>query len=700
MDFIQHLLPSIEHLGILGYWLAFFASFFESMAIVGSFVPGAFIVVVFGFFSAQGYLDLGDLIWFVALGAILGDSVSYYLGGKGAHFFKNENRLLRRDHLDKGQAFFKKHGDKSIFLGRFIGPLRSIVPFIAGLSRMNMRAFLFWNVVSGFLWASAHLLLGYFFSGTLDAIGVWTGRVGLFVAGVVIFTFILWLLIKKSHPFWRFIKSISLSVASAIVANQDVQRLIKKYPRFVEFLKTRLNRKEFKGLPLTVLSVAFLYALFSFGGLVQDIIASDPIIALDTRLADLLYAFRDVGLIQFFLWITLLGKWQVVAVFAFVSSLLLWMWKKRIYIFSLWLTIIGSEIFVYLGKILIDRPRPGGYIPFYHEASLSFPSGHAAISIALYGFLTYILWKQLHLIKTKTTVLFIGISTIFFIGLSRMYLGVHFLSDVLGGYLAGALWLIVGITVTEWYLDKREIKSTQIKKVVKIISPIIIVMGVTFYVAFGFMNPPIQNIYTPTYQTQNGTVIADLFEPKGNLPKFSEGLIGEHQEPISFIFVAKNDSELISTFQKSGWYRADAITIATVGTLVKTALFKEPYVTAPMTPSFWNAKVHDFGFEKPTGTDTVRERHHVRVWKTNVETNDGRFIYVATASLDIGLKWFITHTISPDIDTERELLFSDIESTGLIIDSEKISFVDPVLGQNFTGDPFFTDGKSYIIKLK
>ena len=114
MDFIQHLLPTFEHLGIFGYWVAFLAAFLESLAIVGTFIPGAIIVIIFGFLSAEGYFDIGDLIWFVALGAILGDVVSYYLGTKGKMFFKNENKLFRLSHLETGEEFFKKHGQSTL----------------------------------------------------------------------------------------------------------------------------------------------------------------------------------------------------------------------------------------------------------------------------------------------------------------------------------------------------------------------------------------------------------------------------------------------------------------------------------------------------------------------------------------------------------------------------------------------------------
>ena len=80
-------LPYLDNLGALGYWVIFLIAFFEALAFVGALMPGASLMVLAGFLSTQGYFHIGDLIWFAAIGAILGDAVSYYLGTKGTNFF-------------------------------------------------------------------------------------------------------------------------------------------------------------------------------------------------------------------------------------------------------------------------------------------------------------------------------------------------------------------------------------------------------------------------------------------------------------------------------------------------------------------------------------------------------------------------------------------------------------------------------------
>ena len=697
MDFVSSILPTLQHLGVFGYWLVLLIALAESLAFVGEVVPGAILVILAGFLSAQGYLDLGDLIWFAAIGAILGDVFSYWLGSKGTKLFKEESRWLKRAHLEKGEQFFKKHGGKSVFLGRFIGPLRPIIPFIAGLSKMNKWQFLLWNVASGFLWAIAHLLLGYFFGGALNVVEAWSTRVGIFIVAVVIAIILIRVIVRYSRPFFAFLKSISISIKDAIIANPDIQKFVHKRPAFFGFLTKRLDANKFSGLPLTLLFVAFVYIFAAFAGTIQDVVSADLLTAADVRVANLMYVFRDAELIKTFLWITLLAKWQMIVSFAVITSILLWAWKKRVYVLPFLIAICGSYLFYTISKIIIHRSRPD--IAYYIENGFSFPSGHATIAVAFYGFIIYILFRQLKHWKTKANILFVGLLIIFGVGLSRVYLGVHYLSDVWGGYLLGALWLIIGISIAEWLKRRKPTEMISVSQSVKTASVVLPLVGLIFYVGFALQyNPPLNTkLSAPAVVVTSD--IQNIFQ-EDNLPKYTETLVGDNQEPISLVVVTKNDQEFEGDMQKSGWTLAGMPDVGSILNLAKTALLNQNYPTAPMTPSFWNAKVHDFGFEKPTEAQSVRERHHARFWKTNVETPDSQRVYVGTVSLDTGIKWFITHKIAPDIDTERELFFSDLEKTGVVINSQKIQSVAPVLGQNFTGDHFFTDGKLYIIFLK
>ncbi len=245
----------------------------------------------------------------------------------------------------------------------------------------------------------------------------------------------------------NFIKSLYLSFKKSFTTNEDVQKIGIKYARTLLFFKQRLDRTKFTGLPLSILSVVFLYVLSLFIGAVSDFITSDIIVSADVRVNTLLYVFRNLSAVKFFILVTLLGESLTITIFAFTISIFLWLSQKKLQIVGLWFTIIGSAGFTFFAKLLFHRPRPANAV--FLENSYSFPSGHSTIAVAFYGFFAYLLIRQ---IKNKLYRFLIVLATIILIlaiGFSRLYLGVHYVSDVWTGYLVGLLWLIIGISITK-----------------------------------------------------------------------------------------------------------------------------------------------------------------------------------------------------------------------------------------------------------
>lgn len=143
------------------------------------------------------------------------------------------------------------------------------------------------------------------------------------------------------------------------------------------------------------------------------------------------------------LWITSLGNWKFVIASALIVSTLCWLNRKRNLIIPFLLALAGTEISVELLKVIVHRARPIGGAFLEHSAS--FPSGHSAIAVALYGFIASLLWKRTKNRFGKSAILVTTLLIILLIGLSRIYLGVHFPTDVLGGYLVGTAWLLAAI---------------------------------------------------------------------------------------------------------------------------------------------------------------------------------------------------------------------------------------------------------------
>ena len=186
----------------------------------------------------------------------------------------------------------------------------------------------------------------------------------------------------------------------------------------------------------------------------------------------------------------------------------------------------------------------------------------------------------------------------------------------------------------------------------------------------------------------------------GVLPRYSENILGDDQEPISLVILAPDRRAFLDLMASAGWQLADAPSPGNIGRALVAAWLAKPYATAPMTPAFWNDLPHDFGFQMPTDTKSLRQRHHARFWQTGMLDRNGMMVFVGTASFDDGLKWGITHHIDPNIDAEREFLVKSLLATGRVAEPERIGLVAPVLGTNMTGDAFFTDGVAVMLRLQ
>jgi membrane protein DedA with SNARE-associated domain/membrane-associated phospholipid phosphatase len=704
MDSINTLLPALEHFRMLGYWVVLLFSLLESLAFVGVVIPGAVVVVFAGSLAAKGFLDLGDLVWFASAGAVLGDGISFRMG-KGGHIrFREENRIFKPALLDKGKQFFGRHGGKSIFLGRFVGLIRAVIPFVAGLSGMEAKRFYLWNIASAVLWAASHLLAGYFLGQAWRMVGIWSTRFGVVLAAVMLLAIGAWWLKrfaeKRGREFIGFIGSVLSALGKTVAADPHARKVVANHPAFFAFVGKRLDRTEFSGLPLTLLGTAFLYILLLLAGVVEDVLTMDPIVVLDTRIENLLYAFRDPLLVKVFLWITLLAKGTIVLCISLSLAVLFFLRKQREFILPLLVTMTGSSLFDLLGKMAMQRQRPAG-VGVYVEASFSFPSGHSTTAAALYGFAVYFLWRRAATWGTRLNILFAGIFLVAAIGFSRLYLGVHFLSDVLGGYLLGLLWLIIGICMAESNLRKERPPAAPVLPPVpaRIVTAGVALACVAFYVSSGLRYSPVSSPPSP----RATTVVETTDILKGfdrGLPKYTENILGDRQQPLSVIIVTPGGQILADAFARAGWVSADPLRVDTMTKMVGALISNTGYPAAPVTPSFWNGLVNDLSFEKTTPERTVRERHQARLWKTDLRTADGRAVYVGTAISDAGLKWRVLYRIGPDVDTEREGLLRDLRAAGVVASAGWKDFVSPMTGRNSFGDPYFTAGTITTIHLK
>ena len=181
-----------------GYWAVFLIVFMETAGIP---LPGEITLLLAGVAAGAGHLELPILIVLGTTGAILGDNVGYAIGRFGGRrlVLKMARFSQVGAMLGWGEMFFARHGGKTVFLARWTAGLRIFGAWIAGMTHMRWRTFFLWNAAGGFTWATAMLLLGYIFSGSVKAIESWLGTAGAIIFGVVAAAGLIYGLHRISH---------------------------------------------------------------------------------------------------------------------------------------------------------------------------------------------------------------------------------------------------------------------------------------------------------------------------------------------------------------------------------------------------------------------------------------------------------------------------------------------------------------------
>lgn len=169
IDFILHIDSYLAQItadyGVLTYVVLFAVVFAETGLVVTPFLPGDSLLFAAGAIAALGSLNIWILTFVLMAAAIIGDTVNYWVG----HFFGKKIvdnpkiPFINQEHIDKTQAFYEKHGGKTIILARFVPIVRTFAPFVAGVGKMDYGKFISYNIIGGIVWVTLFTLAGYFF---------------------------------------------------------------------------------------------------------------------------------------------------------------------------------------------------------------------------------------------------------------------------------------------------------------------------------------------------------------------------------------------------------------------------------------------------------------------------------------------------------------------------------------------------------
>jgi undecaprenyl-diphosphatase len=425
-----------EGLGSWTYLLVAALAFMETGAFVGLVAPGEFTILLGGAVAGQGDISLPLILAITWLSAFLGDSVSFMLGahlGRGFLVKHGERVRITDARLNQVETYFAKHGGKTIIIGRFIGLVRALAPFIAGTSKMPYRAFAPYSIIGTGLWSTTFILIGYFASQSLDKVAGIVGKgliwFAFFVGFVVaVVTVIRYLRVPENRA----------KVAAEMESRRLLRPLLALGRRLMpqaRFLWQRLTPGglglEFTTL-MAIVSVG-LFVLIAYWSIVSGDPGPTPG---DQTALDLANDIRTGWLDDIAEAITTLGSGYVVFPLAAVIAIGLALTRRWI---ELCVLLVGIAVVAFLPgaiKEWTERPRPPD--PITDSPGYAFPSGHAAHAV-FYAWLAATIAFRLDTGLTRRSLLVgAGIGLAVLIGLTRVYLRAHWLSDVSAGWGLGA----------------------------------------------------------------------------------------------------------------------------------------------------------------------------------------------------------------------------------------------------------------------
>lgn len=521
--------------------LVFLVACAESLAIVGTFVPAGIVMFTAGALIGAGALNGWLTLLIAALGAIAGDGVSYELG----HRYHREVRTwcVAKGHeavYDRGERFVQHHGGKSIVMARFFAPVRAIVPLVVGATHMPRHMFYPINAGSALLWSPAHIGPGILFGASVQLAEAVSGRVAVVV---LLLAGLLWLVAWLTRLGIR--RGVPLAKAAS---DLSLRRLSRKHPRLASRLSGVVANDKPVLQTLLVLTLLFVGGVWLFLGILQDVVAHDPLVRTDTALYGFLQTVRTApidgvmaGIIEF----SSYGVGLFVA-----SGVLIWFVVRRCWrTAAWWLLTVGVAVAL---SPVVARGNGDGR-PFNWQtgsAHFPLPSGDATFNLLVYGCLGWLLARRQSPLWRSTVVAAI-VFWLVMTGFARLYLGDNWLTEVLGGWSLGVAWFAV---LAGGYTYQQVRDDVLPKTLALVVIGLLAIFGP--WTSFERFQADIARYSPRTHQTKltfnNWTDVGWR-----ELPERRAEISGDEEEPFPLQWAASSDA-IARRLEPAGWRVAPA----------------------------------------------------------------------------------------------------------------------------------------------
>lgn len=413
----------------------FLISVAESLAIVGLFVPGTIVMFGIGALVAAGSMELWPTLAWAAAGAVVGDGASYWLG-RHYHMqlrvmwpFRSHPRLMAR-----GVDFFHHHGGKSIFLGRFMGPVRPIIPAVAGMLDMSPWRFTAVNVLSALAWAPAYILPGVVFGASLGLAKEVASRLAVLVVLVLALLWLTLWLVRRVYLF--------LQPRAGLLMDRLMQ-WSHQHPWLGRVSAALVDPEQPESRGLLILAALLVATAWASFTLLSGTPGSGAPAQLDGTTYHVLQGLRTPWADHVMVLLAKLGDIQVYLPVAL--TVLAWLGLQRKATAALhWLAAVTFGILL-VQALMLALQAPPPIVHFGAGTAVASPVDHEIMSIMVYGFLAVLAAKETPL-PLRWVPYAMAALLIVPIALARLYLGLNWLSETVGGMLLGIIWIaLLGI---------------------------------------------------------------------------------------------------------------------------------------------------------------------------------------------------------------------------------------------------------------
>lgn len=408
----------------------------ESLAIVGLFMPGTFLMFGIGALIALDALALWPTLVWATAGAVVGDAVSFWLG----HHYHMRLRVMwpfRRYPvlLNRGVAFFHRHGGKSVAIGRFIGPVRPVLPLVAGMLGMRPIRFLLVDIPSAAVWAPVFILPGVAFGASLQLAAEVATRLAVLLILLVAVPWLMYWLARSAYGV--------LAPHGARLLDRAVY-WSRAHPVMGRITGGLVDPQEPESRALILSALLLLCGAWIFFQLLVIVTRHDIPLPLDRAVYHFFQGLRTPWGDRVMVLVTELGGQPVdlgltLAVGAWLGLRRRWLAAGH------WVAAVGfGTLATFALKAVFEIPRPTPHL-YLGLSTYAFPSAHATMSTVTYGFLAVLIARELPASRRwrPYTAAALIVSLVV---LSRVYLGAHWLTDVLAGVSLGLIWVaLLGI---------------------------------------------------------------------------------------------------------------------------------------------------------------------------------------------------------------------------------------------------------------